>query len=169
MFGMIRAGAIGTAALVLGALSATAQSMADPAPLLNGDTSAKVIYTTSGVFDSADTATIVTCTSTQKTGGPDVIFGVEFFDNGSLANDVTVGDGVETLSPGGDTDIISTRSVTNITEVPLAVAPGIFGNGAARVLANSTAIICSAHIVDVVTGDYQTSLPIFKKTKQAGD
>ena len=168
MFRVLCLGVMGFAALVLGARSATAQSVSDPPPAINGDTPSKVIYTTSGVFDSATNATIVACTSTQKTGGSNVLFAVEFFADGALQNDVTVGDGDSTLTPG-DTDIISTRAITNVGDTPIAVAPGIGGTGAARVLANSTAIICSAHIVEVATGDYQTSLPMFKKAKQAGD
>jgi hypothetical protein len=169
MFRLIRVGAIGTAALLLGAQSATAQSMADTPPAINGDIAAKVVYTTTGVFDSANAATVVTCTSTLKSGSPDVLFAVEFYDNGDLANDVTAGDGVATLSPAGDSDGISTRAVANVTEVPIVTPPNIAGVGSARVLATTTAIVCVANVVDVATGEYLTTLPMFKKTKQAGD
>jgi hypothetical protein len=161
------AGSFAAAVLILGAGAASAQTLADPPPLLNGAIVGKTVYALSGIVDSATQATIVSCTSTARTGGSNITFGVEFFDNGVSQNDLTTGDGVTVVTPG-DTDIISTRSVTGISEVPLGSPPVIDGDGTARVVSSSSSLICSAHVVDVATGEYRAGIPVFKKLKQGG-
>jgi len=111
----------------------------------------------------------VSCTSLEKTGGKDIRIAVEFFDNGSLSNDVTAGDGDEILSGPGDTDGISTRAITGLSTTAITTPPGITGTGAARILSTSTKIICAAFVVDPANGNYLATLPVFKALKQSGN
>lgn len=150
--------------------TASAQNLiGDKPPLISGTDRAKVVFSIAGVVDSATQATYVSCTSLEKTGGKDIHFAVEFFDNGSSANDVAAGDGEEFLSGPGDTDGISTRAITGLSTTEIATPPGIAGIGAARILSTSTKIICAAFVVDPTNGTYLASLPVFKALKQSGD
>lgn len=150
--------------------TASAQNLiADKPPLIGGTDKAKVVYSIAGVVDSATQATYVSCTSLEKTGGNDIHFAVEFFDNGSSSNDVAAGDGDEFLSGPGDTDGISTRAITGLSTTAITTPPGITGTGAARILSTSTKILCAAFVVDPANGNYLATLPVFKALKQSGN
>lgn len=147
---------------------ALAQSFGDTAaPLLNGDTKSTLVYTFPGVLNIGTLATVVSCTSIEKEGGADVTFGVEFWSNGGLVNDLTTGTGVESLTPG-DTDNIATQATVALPEEN--VATGAITVGAGRIFASSTKIICTAFLVDAANSppNLISVLPVFKKTKQLG-
>ena len=148
---------------------ATADSLADtPVPILQGTTkSAQHIYSVTGVQNSG-ASTAFHCTSTEKTGGKDIVWGVEIFENTRLENDVTNGEGVSVLSPG-ETNIITTGFTPPFSG---AVIPSLFEvfHGSARILATSNKIICAAFLVDALNNPptFMTTLPVFKRTTQKG-
>lgn len=144
-------------------------------PLLDGTDKSSLVYTISGVHNNttAGIATYVSCTSREKgeTFDPDakvIKFGVEFFSNGVSQNDLTLGEGVQTLTPG-DTDNIATGPIGSIVNDDIG-AGNINGIGAARVFSTSSAIICAAFIIDTANPpSFITSLPMFRKGKQRGN
>ena len=149
---------------------ANAASIADtPLPSLLGATSStKHLYSITGVRSLGNITTSFHCTSTEKTGGKNIVWGLELFDNTFLENDVSVGEGVMTLLPG-QTGIISViNTVTFVGDVDL---PGInVFKGAARILADSTKLTCTALLLDPFSDppDFITPLPVIKKLNQKG-
>ena len=147
---------------------ATADSVADmPVPSLLGATGpTKHIYTVPNIMNFVNT-TSFHCTSTEKTGGKNIRWGVEVYSAGILWNDVTIGEGVTTLHPG-DSDIISLQDTGLFTENDTLDILGIF-RGAARILADSNKIICSVVMLDYgLPQRFIAPLPIIKKTSQKG-
>lgn len=139
-----------------------------PLPLLNGATQARLVYTLTGVVDSTRIATSFHCSSTARSGGDDILWGVEVFENGVVQNDVTAGVGVATLNPG-DTDIINTRSGPALNDGNGDLGGPEVQDGSARILATSPNIICTAFLVD--TNDppaFITTLPVFRGARQSG-
>jgi hypothetical protein len=172
---MVRKLVITVAVVVWSAAShgpAAAGSIADaPPPLLNGTTKAKVIYSVTGVTDSGsrNLATLFHCTSTERTGGKPITVGVEVFDvDGTLKNDVRVGQGVVSVQPG-HTATIGTRSTASFGETAHLRGLSV-RQGSARILATSKRIICGAMIVndELTPPTSMVSLPVFKKMKQSG-
>lgn len=161
--------AVAVVALSTATMRPAAAGIADtPLLLLNGTTEAKIIYTVLGVVDSPQAATSFHCTSTVKTGGPNIVVGIELFDNGVLENDVTSGVGVEVISPG-DTDIISTRGTSAFSD--FSMGGTLVVAGSARILATSRKLICIAFLLDPTSNppSFITTLPVFKKLRQKGE
>lgn len=138
-------------------------------PLLPGATKAKLVYTVPYVRSSGSTETSFSCTSTEPAGGADVIVGIEVFDSGILRNDVTLGQGIMTLTPG-DTDVISTQDTAALLDDTFTVAVNV-GAGSARILATSSKVICTALFLDAANAvpTFATTIPIMKKLKQGGE
>ena len=147
-------------------------SVGDPVPLLNGTDKAKVLYSVPYVRSNANVATCVSCTSTEKrlvTLADLVAF--EVYEDGSVQNDLTVGEGVANVNYGGDTEHICTRIPASVDAVvTVGVSAELVTRGAGRVVATTTKLICTAFLVPVV-GDppgFMTILPLYKGTKQKG-
>ena len=152
--------------------SAQQFSTADPAPLLNGTTKGKTVYTVPHLInDPGEVAFCVACTSTIKSGGKNFLFGVEIIDNGTqLDNDVATGKGVASLTPG-DTDIICTQATGHFVGEDVTIGNPQVDHGSARIISESNRIICAAYILDPVglNPAHFAVLPMFKGTSQKGD
>ena len=137
-------------------------------PLLNGEKT-KLLYTVVGVTEWFDLATSFHCTSTERVGGKNIELGIEIFDfDGRLANDVTAGEGVISVTPGS-TVTLSTRPTTAFAESN-NINTGYFSKGSACIFATSKNVLCAAMIVDAVnaTPTSMVMLPVFRATKQGG-
>jgi hypothetical protein len=139
-------------------------------PLLDGNTKGKVLYTVSGVVnDSNNMGSAISCTSTEKEGGKDVVVGVEFFTrNGTLVNDLTTGDGVVVVPPGYTRAVVT--QPTEMLNAPAVVTFGYMGPGSARIIASSARVVCTAWVLDpdsTVPASW-VMLPMFRKGKQRG-
>lgn len=151
---------------------ATADGIADtPLPsLLNASGPTKHVFSVSTIRDGNGMTTSFHCTSTKETGGDDIVWGVEVFDEGTLDNDVAVGEGVMTLFPG-QTGVISIANTAAFAEntdlVGIATATE---RGSARILADSNKLTCSALLLDPDNNppNFMTPLPVIKKTNQKG-
>ncbi len=160
-------GAISFCAVLLLAAPAGA-GLGDKPPLLNGDTKAKHVYSMTGVLSETNgLSTVVTCTSLEKS--KDLLFAVEFFGTfGAALNDVTTA-GVVTIPPG-ETRSIGSLDTSMYTETYAAGLSRIFEVLSARVLATSSKLLCNAFLVEEDgTPTVGSRLPVYKKTKQAGD
>ncbi len=147
-------------------------SVGDPVPLLNGTDKAKLLYSIPYAQSNADIATCVACTDVGKgAGSVGELFAVEFYQNGIGQNDLTLGEGVESINAGGDSDTICTRSAASVdNETTAGIAAEDISHGVARIVATTTKLVCTAFMVPVV-GDppgFMTILPLYKGTKQKG-
>ena len=168
------------AAMMLAALFANlaaagtgwAQSVSDPVPLLNGTEKAKVLYSIPYVYSDSNIAMCAACTSTEKSNaGTSDWVAVEVFEEGTVQNDLTAGEGVTALNSGGYTQAICTRD-------PLSVGPAtLMGTeaeavirGAGRIVGTTNKLICTAFLVSVAGNPptFMTILPLYKGTKQKG-
>ena len=148
---------------------AMAASIADvPVPSLPGaNGSTKHVYTVLHTLNTQDTTTSFHCTSTEKTGGKNIQWGVELFGNGTLENNILLGEGVLQLTPG-DSDVINIYYDELFLESE-TLTNSFVSRGVARILADSNKIICSAFLLDSGSPPaFVTSLPILKKTTQKG-
>jgi hypothetical protein len=157
------------AALVLTPLAGPARAgLLDPIPSVNGQ-KLKTIYTVTGVTaDFGGLETVFFCTSVDK---KDVLVAIQIFDyDNTLLNDVTAGNGVDTIEPGVTT-AIETNSVAAIDEDQTLTPSDSANHGSARILASSSKIICSAHLISAAgtPPTSMTTLPVFKKTSQKGN
>ena len=137
-------------------------------PLVGGEKT-KLLYTVVGVRDSANLATLFLCTSTERTDGKVIRIGVEVFNyDTTLANDVTAGDGVSTIVPGGSATL-GTQDTASFDEDEI-IDTGTINQGSARIFATSKNVLCSAMIVDPVNNPptSMVMLPVFRATKQGG-
>ena len=150
---------------------ASAQSVADPIPLLNGTERAKLLFSIPFVHSDVNVATCVSCSDTSKNdSGTGEYWAVEFIDNGTAANDLTLGDGVVFVDWGGDTDIMCTRSPASIGAMTAGVGAQDIFEGSARVVATTKTLMCTAFMVPVL-GDppgFMTMLPMYRTSKQKG-
>jgi hypothetical protein len=151
---------------------ASAQSIADPVPLLNGTEKAKLLYSIPYVYSDASIATCVVCTDVDKGDkGDGQLFAFEAYSNGVRENDVTLGEGVQVINGAGDTDEICTRAVASVAgEATMGTeAEGNVG-GVGRVVATTNRLICTAFLVSVADNPptFMTTLPMYKSTKQKG-
>jgi hypothetical protein len=158
------------AALVLTPIAGPARAgLLDPIPVVNGH-KLKTIYTVTGVTaGTGGLETVFFCTSVDK---KEVLVAIQIFDyDNALLNDVTTADnGVDTIEPG-ESSSMETNSVAAIDEDVTITPTDDANHGSARILASSSKIICSAHLISA-TGTPPTSmttLPVFKKTKQKGN
>ena len=141
-----------------------------PLPSLPGVTSpTKHVFSVNPVISFNGVTTSFHCTSSEKTGGKDIVWGVEMFLNDNLVNDVTAGEGVMTLFPG-QTGVISIHN--SRTFVENADLPGVVldNRSSARILANSNKLTCTALMLnpDNDPSHFITSLPVIKKMSQKG-
>ena len=170
---LVASSALALAASVAGAQVQGNFSVSDPPPLLDGVTKAKIVYTVSHLTTGISpdrVAFCVACTSTEKTGGKELKWGLEVIDYGiQRENDVTLGEGVETLDPG-QTKVICTRSVDYFIAEDTIGDPQV-DIGSARVLAERPNLICSAYSLDPAGRQpaHFAALPMFKGTKQRGN
>ena len=137
-------------------------------PLLNGEKT-KLLYTVVGVRDSANLATSFLCTSTERSGGNRILIGIEvFLWNDDLRNDVTLGQGVVNVVPGG-TVTLSTHD-TNAFVEDNDISTGSVDQGSARIFATSKNVLCAAMILDAINNPptSMVMLPVFRATKQGG-
>ena len=161
--------------LVLGlhacALSlAWADSFADT-PLPDLPTTSKPtkhVFSVSSVMDLPNLTTSFHCTSTEKSDGKTIRWGVEVFENGSVKNDVSVGEGFNLLQPG-KTRVISIANTATFSESDTFDTPIVL-RGSARILADSRKITCAAFLLDPHNDppSFIISLPLIKKTTQKG-
>lgn len=161
-------GVICTVTFVLVSLPSNAGIGDKDLPLILGQ-KVKLLYTVTGVRDSATMATSFHCTSTEKAGGNSIVVGIEIFNyDGVLANDVTLGDGEVTASPGR-TVTLSTSNTAVFAEDNTINATNI-DQGSARIMSDSKNLVCSAMIVDVVNNppESMVMLPVIRTTKQKG-
>ena len=149
---------------------AQAASIADtPLPTLPGATaSINHVYSVPGVVNNNHVTAAFHCVSKEKAGGKNIRWGVEVFDNGTIENDVSAGEGVLTLSPGHSAHISLDYALSLDFEESLG-DPNVSA-GAARILADSNNILCSAFLVDPNNAppNFVAPLPIIKKTNQKG-
>ncbi len=147
-----------------------AASIADSVPLLPGGVRARHLYTVPG-FSAGALAIVISCTSTEKTGGKDVTWAVQFYNANpagpDLKNDVTAGEGVVTAVPGRN------MAVSNVAVAGfgvIAVTGGGIGPGTARILSTSRNLICAAYLIDPTNSPPTsiTALPILSRTRQKG-
>lgn len=162
-----------TATLLVALASASAAqgaSVGDPAPsLLFSNDATQVVFTIPGVRHGHKGATVVSCSSTQKTGGENIAVGVEFFDlNGQLENDVS-SDANVLLNPGY-TRVIATAPTGLFGNEVIPQINGLIQSGVARVIADSKKIVCAAFIVDLESTppSFVTTLPVIRRTSQRG-
>lgn len=153
-------------AVALAATAASAQQIGDKPPLLNGVEKATQVLVATG-FDSSAAAAVFFCTSMEKTGGKTITLGVEWWSGSSFENDVTAGQGVVSLTPG-DTKILATHNTAHFqgeTLIPNATGAT---QGAARILATSNKIVCTAYSVDKDNSppNFLTEVPLYVKGKQ---
>lgn len=148
--------------------------------LSTGSSPARHIFTIPGVIKNNGLATIVSCTSLDRS--KTFRFAVEVFGHdGKLLNDVSapVLDGADTMVPGA-TRTIATGSTAGIHEDKI-IAFGLadptpdvdlpLRRGSARVVSESRNIACIAYVV-VETGSPPMSLmslKVVKARKQSGD
>ena len=150
---------------------ATAVGIADrPLPSLAGATSStKHVFSVSPVMSFNGVTTSFHCTSSEKTGGKNIVWGVEVFWQGNLENDVSAGEGVMTLFPG-QTGLISIDDTVAFVEN--ADLPGVVvdSRGSARILADSNKLTCTAFMLDPNNDppNFITPVPVFKKMNQKG-
>lgn len=147
-------------------------SIGDPTPILAGTTKkATHLYTVLGVKDTTTKATVFECTAPGKTAGfTPFRWGVEVYQEGSLQNDVTVGEGVHTARFAGDTDTIGTRFTVALIE-DISLGGPVVPVGVARILSESTKLVCMAFLVDPTINPplFITPLPVIKRTIQKGE
>ena len=152
--------------------SSFADSIADTPlpmlPMLPGMTGpSKHVYSVPGVQSAPGVTTVISCTSTEKTGGEDIRWGIEVFENWNLKNDVAAGEGYQLLGPG-DTDVTSLDDVAAFSvEVSLGMSVSA---GSLRIIADSTKLICAAFLVDPIRNppNFMTALPVIRRTTQKG-
>ena len=153
-------------AITLAATAGWAQQIGDKSPLLNGTEKAKLVLVATGLT-STFAAAVFFCTSMEKGGGNDITLGVEWWSGTSFENDVTLGEGVVTVSPG-DTVILATHDTAHFQGE--TVIPGATGasQGAARILATSKKIVCTAYSVDKDNNPptFMTDVPLYVQGKQ---
>jgi hypothetical protein len=120
------------------------------------------------VLNIGTLATVVSCTSIEKEGGADVTFGVEFWSNGGLVNDLTTGTGVESLTPG-DTDNIATQATVALPEEERRHG-GDHGRRRPDLSRPRRRSSARPFLVDAANSppNLISVLPVFKKTKQLG-
>lgn len=145
----VRAIVSGLVVLALG--SPAFAGLADsPLPILTpGGATAKYMYTVPGVMKTGHVETEFTCTSIDKS--VTFKFAVEVFGpaGGLPLNDVTTGNGVATLAPGA-TQTIATANTDGLHEdvlIDFGTGPRPT-NGSARIVSESTHIVCTAFAVD---------------------
>ncbi len=166
----VRSARLGWPAIsVLITLSATAgwaQQIGDKPPLLNGTEKAKQVLVATGLTSSF-AAAVFFCTSMEKGGGDDITLGVEWWSGSSFENDVTVGEGVVVVTPG-DTVILATHDTVYFQgETVIPNASGA-SQGAARILATSKKIVCTAYSVDKDNNPpaFLTGVPLYVQGRQ---
>lgn len=146
------------AALVVAVLGHAHAGIAD-SPLPVGFS--KHVWSVVGVTDNGIIKTAFSCANTDKSP---TLVGVEVFDGaGTLLN--VAGVSALMLAPG-ETGLFGTSSLSSHTAdrtLGTAVHPGA---GSARIVANTTKLMCSAWLT---RGDAMASLTITKKAKQKGD
>jgi hypothetical protein len=152
--------------MALTATAGWARQIGDKPPLLNGTEKATQVLVATG-FDSAFAAAVFFCTSMEKSGGKNITLAVEWWSGASFENDVTAGEGVVVVSPG-DTQILATHNTAHFqgeTLIPNATGAT---RGAARVLATSNKIVCTAYSVDKDNSPptFLTDVPLYVKGKQ---
>lgn len=134
---------------------------------------ARVVFLVPSVVKNNNLDTDFMCTSLETT--ITFKFGVEVFsENGgpplNIVNAPTL-DGVETLAPG-ESRTIGTRATVGVHEdqVIAALAGVSVKNGSARIVSESTRIMCSALVLDKL-GDPPASMAELKviRKKQKGD
>jgi len=137
----------------------------DPVPVVNGQ-KLKVVYRVTGVIANNQLETAFVCTSLDS---KDVLVAVEIFKyDGNLQNDVTAGNGVDVIEPGHTGGTV-TNSIASIGEDE-KITNLFVVLGSARILASSSKLLCSAHLVSAAGSppSVMTALPVFRKG-QKGD
>lgn len=179
MLGMKRSSAVLgllTAGLVCGSMRVVAAGVVDSAtPTLSvGGSPSRHVYTIPGVIKNNNLETVVVCTSLETINS--FRFAVEVFASTGGAPLNTAGvptlNGADTLAPG-ETRAIGTDNTVGIHEdkVIAGLAPASLRNGSARVVSESTRIVCNAWAVDELNDPPASSiaLKVMKAKKQNGD
>jgi len=159
------------AALLVGVLSASdaRAGIADsPLPVLVAGKRTVLVYSVPGVLDDGGgiMATFFSCTSTDTAT---LQVGVQVFDS----NNQSLGDPVATSVSlmAGHSVLFGTRSSGAALFASNLNTGGIGTPGAARIIATSTKLICTAFVADA--SNYPPTsmvyLTIVKKTKQKGE
>jgi hypothetical protein len=152
--------------IALAATAGWAQQIGDKPPLLNGTEKARQVLVATGL-DSVSAAAVFVCTSMEPSGGKSITLGVEWWSGTSFENDVTAGEGVVVVSPG-DTQILATHDTVHFqaeTVIPNATGAS---RGAARILATSNTIVCTAYSADKDNSPptFLTDVPLYVKGRQ---
>lgn len=143
-----------------------AQQIGDKPPLLNGTEKPKQILIATGLHSSS-AAAVFFCTSLEKDGGDDITLGVEWWSGTSFENDVTVGEGVVSVSPG-DTKILATHDTAHFQGENVIPSATGASQGAARIMATSKKLVCTAYSVDKDNNPptFMTDVPLYVQGKQ---
>ena len=159
-----------------GALAATpalAGAADSPLPVLAVGGVTQHVYSVPGVIKNNNIETVFVCTSFD-TAVATVAVEVFAAAGGPPLNDVwpALGDGTETLSPGG-TATITTGATAGFHEDEIidALLPASLRNGSARILSTSKKIGCTAFLTDEINDPPSGMAPlkILYKTKQRGE
>ena len=152
--------------ITLAATAGWAQQIGDKPPLLNGTEKARQVLVATGL-DSASSAAVFVCTSMEKSGGKSITLGVEWWSGSLFENDVTAGEGVIVVNLG-DTRILATHDTAHFqAEIVIPNATGAT-RGAARILATSKKIVCTAYSVDKDNSPptFLTDVPLYVQGRQ---
>lgn len=141
-----------------------------PVPFLNGSP-AKHIYSIPGAIKNNNLETLFICTSVDQSN---VTLAVQVFAStgGDPLNDVSTGEGVETLTPGATATIATGATVAfHEDDVMGSLGAASLRNGSARIIATSKRILCDAFVVDEFGATPVTMAPlkVLQKTKQHGE
>jgi len=151
--------------------ASTAGVIDSPIPALPGAPKSLTVFYVPGVVKNNNLETAFACTSLERSGF--VVIGIEVFASPGCPplNDVTTGDGVETLGLG-ETATIATGATVAIheDEVIDTLGPASVKNGSARILSSSKKIACSVFVLDELNDppSSMVGLSVISK-KQRGD
>ncbi len=169
-------GALLAAALVLGSAHLAGAGVVDSAtPTLSvGGSSSRHVYTIPGVIRNNNLETVFVCTSLENVNS--FRFAVEVFaaTGGAPLNNAGIPslNGADTLAPG-ETRTVGTDNTVGIHEdtIITGLAAASLRNGSARIVSESTRIVCNAWVVDELGNPPASSLAlkVMKARKQSGD